>query len=151
MTDLVRQEIASVSERVVVKVGTRVLTGADGQLNTQRISQLAEEISAIREQGLEVVLVSSGAVGAGMSLLQMTNRPTSLPQLQAVAAIGQAHLIELYDQHFRQHGFHAAQVLLTADDVGRPPEIPQRPQHFIGLARTRCHPGDQRERHRSRG
>lgn len=117
MADLLRQEIAAAADRIVVKVGTRVLTGSDGQLDTGRISRLAEEVSAIREQGCEVVLVSSGAVGAGMGLLRINERPQSLSQLQAIAAIGQARLIELYDQHFRQHGFHAAQILLTADDV----------------------------------
>lgn len=117
MTELLRQEIAATANRIVVKVGTRVLTDNDGQLDTHRIALLAEEVSAIRKQGRQIVLVSSGAVGAGMGLLRLTDRPQSLSQLQAIAAIGQARLIELYDQHFRQHGFHAAQVLLTADDV----------------------------------
>ncbi|HOZ59653.1 MAG TPA: glutamate 5-kinase, partial [Nakamurella multipartita] len=64
-----------------------------------------------------VVLVSSGAVGAGMSQLGLTQRPQDVARLQAVAAVGQARLIEAYDRVFRQHGRTAAQVLLTADDV----------------------------------
>ena len=116
MSSLVRQEIAA-APLIVVKVGTRVLTQTDGQLDPKRVHQLAEDICALRDDNRQVVLVSSGAVGAGMSHLQLTDRPSGLAQLQAVAAIGQAKLIEEYDRHFSAHGVHAAQVLLTADDV----------------------------------
>lgn len=116
MQDLVRQELAT-SLLVVVKVGTRVLTRADGTLDSERIHSLAEQIHRLRDAGRQVVLVSSGAVGAGMSELGMMARPDGLAQLQAVAAIGQTKLIERYDATFRQHGEHAAQVLLTAEDL----------------------------------
>jgi glutamate 5-kinase len=86
-------------------------------LNENRIAALAEDLNAVRELGRRVVLVSSGAVGSGMSLLGLSKRPTDLAKLQAVAAIGQTHLIETYDRTFRQHNRHAAQVLLTAEDV----------------------------------
>jgi glutamate 5-kinase len=112
-----RQEVATLAHTVVVKVGTRVLTHPDGQLNEERITQLAEELSHVQEAGRRVVLVSSGAVGAGMGLLKLTKRPSDVSHLQAVAAVGQMRLIETYDRVFRQHGRHAAQVLLTADDV----------------------------------
>lgn len=117
MTDLLRQGIAAAAATVVVKVGTRVLTHQDGTLDDNRIAQLAEELSALREAGRRPVLVSSGAVGAGMSQLGLQLRPTDLAQLQAVAAVGQTKLIEAYDRTFRNHGQHAAQVLLTADDL----------------------------------
>lgn len=117
MTDILRQEIAVTAEMIVVKVGTRVLTHPDGRLDEQRIAQLAEEINEIYESGRRVVLVSSGAVGAGMSLLGLTQRPTDLARLQAVAAIGQTNLIQTYDRTFRRYGRHAAQVLLTAEDI----------------------------------
>ncbi|MCA9265553.1 MAG: glutamate 5-kinase [Planctomycetales bacterium] len=117
MTDLLRQEIAAASKRVVVKVGTRVLTRPDGRLNDERVGRLAEELFALKQDGRQVVLVSSGAVGAGMSQLKMTRRPTDLAKLQAVAAVGQARLTLEYDRHFRKHNCHAAQVLLTADDL----------------------------------
>jgi glutamate 5-kinase len=117
MTDLLRQEIAASTKTVVVKVGTRVLTHEGGTLNQDRIARLAEELSLIHESGRRVVLVSSGAVGAGMSQLGLKQRPTDLPKLQAVAAIGQTNLIEAYDRTFRKHGRHAAQVLLTAGDL----------------------------------
>lgn len=117
MSDLVRQEIAAGAHRIVVKVGTRVLTHADGRLNEDRIASLAEEVNAIWSTGRRVVLVSSGAVGAGLSLMGLKSRPTDLARLQAVAAIGQTSLIETYDRTFRKYGRHAAQVLLTAEDI----------------------------------
>lgn len=117
MTDLLRQEVAAAAHTVVIKVGTRVLTHADGALNYDRIDRLAEELHQIQSTGRRVVLVSSGAVGAGMSQLGLAQRPTDVARLQAVAAIGQARLIEAYDRTLRTHGRHAAQVLLTADDL----------------------------------
>lgn len=117
MSELVRQEIATSATTIVVKVGTRVLTRPEGQLDEHRIARLAEELNAVCDSGRKVVLVSSGAVGAGMSQLGMTSRPTDLAQLQAVAAIGQTNLIETYDRTFRKHNRHAAQILLTADDL----------------------------------
>ncbi len=116
MTDIVRQEIATAAHTVVIKVGTRVLTQPDGRLDEEQIGRLSEEIHYLREMERRVVLVSSGAVGAGMSQLRLAERPRDLAQLQAVAAVGQTKLIEAYDSRLRAHGRHAAQVLLTADD-----------------------------------
>jgi glutamate 5-kinase len=112
-----RQQVADAAHTVVVKVGTRVLTLADGTLNHERIDQLAEEIHQISQAGRRMVLVSSGAVGAGVSLLGLKSRPTDLARLQAVAAVGQGHLIQAYDRTLAKHGRRAAQVLLTLEDV----------------------------------
>jgi glutamate 5-kinase len=117
MTDLVRQEIATAAHTIVVKVGTRVLTAADGRLDQARVAALAEELHALMETGRKVALVTSGAVGAGLGQLKLARRPTNLAQLQAVAAVGQSHLIEVYDRGLRAHGRHAAQLLLTAHDL----------------------------------
>ncbi len=117
MTDLLRQEIAATASLIVVKVGTRVLTQPDGRLDHQQIESLASQLNQLVAGGHQCVLVSSGAVGAGMSELKLTHRPTDLARLQAVAAIGQTKLIEAYDHTLRQHGRHAAQVLLTAGDM----------------------------------
>lgn len=117
MPDLLRQEVIAAADIVVVKVGTRVLTHADGKLDETRIACLSEELNALKQSGRRVILVSSGAVGAGMSQLGLAKRPTDLATLQAVAAIGQTKLIETYDRTFRKHGRHAAQVLLTAEDL----------------------------------
>jgi glutamate 5-kinase len=112
-----RQQVTAAAHTVVVKVGTRVLTQTDGTLNHSRIEQLSEEIQAIGKNGRRVVLVSSGAVGAGLGLLGLKTRPTDLAKLQAVAAVGQTHLIQAYDRTFAKHGRRAAQVLLTLEDV----------------------------------
>ena len=117
MTDSLRQEIAQRSDTIVVKVGTRVLTRDDGTLHRKRIASIAEQLHSMMVAGRRVVLVSSGAVGAGMYRLGLQERPTDLAKLQAVAAVGQSALIEAYDQTFRQHQRHAAQVLLTADSL----------------------------------
>lgn len=117
MTNLLRQEIATAAHTIVVKVGTRVLTHSDGALNTERVAALAEELHGLLEKGRKVVLVSSGAVGAGMGQLGLSRRPADLPHLQAVAAVGQSHLVQTYDRALRSHGRHAAQVLLTAEDL----------------------------------
>lgn len=117
MTDPLRQEIATLAQNLVVKVGTQVLTTEDGQLNHERIGQLARQLHEVVKTGRKVVLVSSGAVGAGMGRLGITHRPTDLPRLQAVAAIGQSLLVEAYERALSPYGHHAAQVLLTAEDL----------------------------------
>jgi len=117
MTDLLRQEIATAAHTVIVKIGTRVLTAADGRLNQDRVVALAEELHQVASSGRKVALVTSGAVGAGMGQLGLTKRPVNLAQLQAVAAVGQSHLIETYDRGLRKYGRHAAQLLLTAEDL----------------------------------
>ena len=117
MNDLLRQEIAALAATIVVKVGTRVLTREDGQLDEGRIDQLVEQVHHVMATGRKVVLVSSGAVGAGMGRLGLTSRPTDLAHLQAVAAVGQSILVEAYERSLHKHGRHAAQILLTAEDL----------------------------------
>jgi glutamate 5-kinase len=117
MPDPVRQEIASRSKTVVVKVGTRVLAHEDGTLDQDRVTAIAEQIVSLMEQQRYVVLVSSGAVGSGMGRLKLGQRPSDLAHLQAVAAVGQSRLIESYNRALEAHGRHAAQILLTADDL----------------------------------
>jgi glutamate 5-kinase len=117
MLDPVRQEIADRSKTVIVKVGTRVLTHDDGTLDQERVTSIAEQIVRLMDEKRHVVLVSSGAVGAGMGRLSLPRRPSDLAHLQAVAAIGQSGLIESYNRALESHGRHAAQILLTADDL----------------------------------
>ena len=117
MTDLVRQEIATAADIIVVKIGTRPLTNSSGTLDEARVAALAEEIHSILETGRKLVLVSSGAVGAGMGQLGLKKRPVDLPNLQAAAAVGQSYLVQAYERSLRAHGRHAAQILLTADDL----------------------------------
>jgi glutamate 5-kinase len=117
MADLLRQEIAALATTIVVKVGTRVLTRDDGQLDEDQIQQLADQVHNVLSTGHKVVLVSSGAVGAGMGRLGLKKRPGDLAHLQAVAAVGQSILVEAYERSLHKHGRHAAQVLLTAEDL----------------------------------
>lgn len=117
MADILRQEIATAATTIVVKVGTRVLTGEDGQLDPHRIGQLAEQLHQVIASGRKVALVSSGAVGSGMGRLGMKTRPTDLAHLQAVAAVGQSLLVEAYEGALWRFGHHAAQILLTAEDL----------------------------------
>jgi glutamate 5-kinase len=112
-----RQQALKFSDIWVVKVGSRVLTGPDGRLDRQQIEQLASQLIEIRQAGYRVILVSSGAVASGMGRLGLTSRPTDLAQLQAVAAIGQAHLIQVYEETLARSKYPAAQVLLTAEDL----------------------------------
>jgi len=119
MTELVRQEIATTARTLVVKVGTRVLTDATGRLDQDQIEQLGRQIHQALESDRRVVLVSSGAVGAGMGRLGLAGRPTDLAHLQAVAAVGQSVLVEAYERTLHHHGHHAAQILLTADDLNQ--------------------------------
>ncbi len=117
MMDLLRQEIAAQATTLVVKVGTRVLTGEDGCLDPSRIQQLAQQLDQVISSGRKVALVSSGAVGSGMGRLGMKQRPTDLATLQAVAAVGQGLLVEAYERCLASFGHHAAQILLTAEDL----------------------------------
>lgn len=103
--------------RVVVKVGTRLLTGSTGRLDPGYIESLVSQIAHLQGEGKELILVSSGAIGAGMGRLRMEHRPESIPEKQAAAAVGQGLLIQTYEKLFSRHGLIAAQVLLTRADL----------------------------------
>ena len=118
-TEALRLAAIEAARSVVVKVGTRVITTADGKLDRHRIDLLAEQLCRIADTGRQTVMVSSGAVGAGMGKLGLEKRPSGLAQLQAVAAIGQADLMQAYESSLSKMGRHASQVLLTAEDLRR--------------------------------
>ncbi|MCF8362335.1 MAG: glutamate 5-kinase [Prolixibacteraceae bacterium] len=103
-------------KRIAVKVGSNVLTGTNGKLDIGRISHLVEQISKVRELGIEVVLVSSGAVAAGRAVLTESNRMDAVSARQLWSAVGQVKLINLYAELFAKHGFHCAQVLTTKEN-----------------------------------
>lgn len=114
--NLVRQEVVNSAQTLVVKVGTSVLSKEDDTLDEARLDSLAAQMHKVRQSGRKVVLVSSGAIGAGIGLLGLSKRPDDLPHLQAAAAVGQAHLIRRYDDCLHRYGYRAAQLLLTAND-----------------------------------
>src|SRR5208282_4209221 len=103
--------------RLVVKLGTGVLTDSRKQPDPAQLEQVVAQLAALRKSGKEVVLVTSGAVGAGMGALGLEKRPTELAELQACAAVGQSRLMATYADLFARHNLHVAQVLLTHDDL----------------------------------
>lgn len=103
--------------RMVVKLGTGILTNEARQPDPVQMEQLALQVAALRRAGKEIVMVSSGAVGAGMGALGFSRRPTELADLQACAAVGQSRLMAVYDALFAREGLTVAQVLLTHDDL----------------------------------
>jgi glutamate 5-kinase len=113
----VRSAVLPDIRRLVVKLGTGVLTDARRQPDPAQFEQLVAQLAAQRRAGREVVLVTSGAVGAGMGALGFEKRPTSTAELQACAAIGQSRLMSVYEKLFAQHGLQVAQVLLTHADL----------------------------------
>lgn len=115
--------------RVVVKIGTRVLTGADNNIAVERIDRLASRVNALQERGLTVVLVSSGAVGAGMGRLNLKSYPRLIPDRQAVAAVGQVRLMKMWEHAFEAFGRRVGQVLVTAEDF-------QNRRKYVNLQNT---------------
>ena len=113
-----RAEVAA-AQRVVVKVGSSSLTGADGHLDGARVDRLVDVLAGQRATGRTVVLVSSGAIAAALGPLRLAVRPRDLATLQAAASVGQGLLMHRYAESFARHGLIAGQVLLTADDVVR--------------------------------
>jgi glutamate 5-kinase len=124
-----RQDVAR-ARRLVVKVGSSSLTGADGgSLDESRLVTIVEALAARRLAGQQVVLVSSGAIAAGISPLGLARRPHDLATQQAAASVGQGALVAAYQRAFGAHGLTVGQVLLTADDV-------TRRSHYTNARRT---------------
>jgi glutamate 5-kinase len=104
-------------KRIVVKVGTSVLTSKEGKLETSYISRLVHELASLQQSGREVILVTSGAISAGMGKLQLIPKPKTIPLKQAAAAVGQSILMQTYEHLFSQHHQPIAQILLTHQDL----------------------------------
>ncbi|MBA2324322.1 MAG: glutamate 5-kinase, partial [Pseudonocardiales bacterium] len=113
-----RRFIAAAS-KLVVKVGSSSLTSLDGGLDTHRLDALVDAVAARRTADTQVVLVSSGAIAAGLASLGLARRPTDLATQQAAASVGQLQLAHAYSASFARHGVTVGQVLLTQDDVIR--------------------------------
>ena len=107
-----REQIIKGAKQIVIKVGTRLLT------DSLLIPAIIRQISTLRERGYRVMLVSSGAVGVGMNCMGLKKRPSAIASVQALAAVGQSALMSLYEKECLKYGFHAAQMLLTAEDLG---------------------------------
>ncbi|MCV6625177.1 MAG: glutamate 5-kinase [Cellvibrionaceae bacterium] len=111
------RNLLTTSRRWVVKIGSALLTNDGRGLDEAAIGRWVEQLAQLRQQGLEIVLVSSGAVAAGMTRLGWASRPSSIHDLQAAAAVGQAGLVQTYQQEFQQYDLQTAQVLLDHDDL----------------------------------
>lgn len=107
----------STAQRIVIKVGTSTLTYKTGKLNLKLIDRMAMIISDLRNQGKEIVLVSSGAIGVAVGKLGLKEKPADTKQKQAIAAVGQCELMYLYDKMFSEYNNTVAQILLTRDDI----------------------------------
>jgi len=106
------------AHRVVIKVGSTTLQGPYGGLDYAYVASLIDQIVAVRKSGAQVVLVSSGAIAAGLDVLGITERPTDMPTLQAAASVGQVRLVETYGRFLGERGVRIGQVLLTRHDTG---------------------------------
>ena len=112
----IREEFKK-AKRLVVKVGTSTLTHANGQLNLERMERLVRELADLHNRDIEVILVSSGAIGTGANRMGLKKIPKTLPEKQALAAIGQGRLLHMYEKFFADYGKTVAQVLLTREDL----------------------------------
>jgi glutamate 5-kinase len=113
----IRKQLFQRARRIVVKVGSSILASKDAGLHRTVFSHLAKEISTLKHEGYEIILVSSGAIAAGMEKLRLQTRPQTITQKQAAAAVGQSVLMSVYDGYFSRHHQTVAQVLLTHDDL----------------------------------
>ena len=103
--------------RIVVKIGTSTLAHPTGHLNIRRVEELCKVLSDIKNSGVEVIMVSSGAIGMGVGKLRLLSRPSDIPTKQAAAAVGQCELMYTYDKLFSEYNHTVAQLLITGDDV----------------------------------
>jgi glutamate 5-kinase len=130
---LARRESVTSAKRIVVKVGSSSLTTAAGGIDPARIRQLVEVLAGVRARGAEVVLVSSGAIAAGLAPLGLKRRPKALAAQQAAASVGQGLLVHRYTEELARHGIVTGQVLLTVDDMTRRPHYRNAYQTFAKL------------------
>jgi glutamate 5-kinase len=117
VSDTVGASLLAGSARLVVKIGSSLVTNEGRGLDAEAIARWAAEMSALRARGIELVLVTSGAIAAGMQRLGWTKRPHAIHELQAAAAVGQMGLVQAWESAFAQHALRTAQVLLTHDDL----------------------------------
>ena len=103
-------------EKVVIKIGTNVLSKEDGALNTEFLGTIVEQIVQLRKKGIYIILITSGAVGAGRGLISLQDTKSSVVQKQIFAALGQVRLMTIYSEFFAKHKYHCAQVLVTKED-----------------------------------
>jgi len=111
-----REKILENIQRIVVKVGTSTLTTENGHLDIEKIKKIVLELSNLQDKGYDVILVTSGAVGAGMGLLNISEKPKTLAEKQMLSAVGQVSLMQIYQTLFKEHNKIIGQLLLTKEE-----------------------------------
>ena len=106
--------------RIVIKIGTSTLTHATGNMNIRHFTDLCRVVSDLKNSGLELILVSSGAIGMGVGKLGLREKPSDMPTKQAAAAVGQCELMYAYDRYFSEYSHTIGQILLTGSDLSDP-------------------------------
>ena len=119
MSDAEKQSRKAISDakRMVIKVGTSTITYDNGRMNLRNIDRLTRAISSLMNQGKEVILVTSGAIGVGIGCLDLDIKPTQMRDKQAIAAVGQCELMNVYSRCFAEYSQIIGQILLTKDDL----------------------------------
>jgi len=112
----IREQIIRKARKLVIKLGTHVLTDERGQLHSRRVGSICRQVAKLAAGGRQVTVVSSGAIGAGMGVLAMSGRPKHLHVLQAAASVGQGKLMQHYEKGLGRYGLHAAQIMVTRSD-----------------------------------
>jgi glutamate 5-kinase len=128
------------ARRVVVKIGSRVLVQKTGRPELRRMAALVKDLARLRQAGVQLLVVTSGAIGAGMEALGMRSRPTDLPDLQMAAAVGQSRLMAHYDKLFAARRCKVGQVLLTHDDFNHKIRLTNARRTMENLLRNRVIP-----------
>ena len=128
------------AERIVIKVGTSTVTHDNGRINFRNIERIAWSISGLMNQGKEVVLVTSGAIGVGVGCLNLEEKPKEMGDKQAIAAIGQCELMNVYSRCFAEYSYVVGQVLLTKDDLDDPRTRENISNTFSALIRRKIVP-----------
>ncbi|MBO4213130.1 MAG: glutamate 5-kinase [Clostridia bacterium] len=127
-------------KRVVVKVGTSTLTHENGQLDLRRISDIVRILSDFKNAGKEIILVSSGAVSAGVARMGLGRRPETVAEKQAAAAVGQTEIMKLYSSLFADYGHSVGQILMTRDVIENPERRSNAQNTFNALLALGCVP-----------
>ncbi len=140
--------IVATARRLVIKVGSSLVTNEGRGIDHAAVGRWAEQIAALTTSGKELVLVSSGAIAEGMQRLGWTTRPAAIHELQAAAAVGQMGLVQAYETAFKRFGLHTAQVLLTHEDLADRRRYLNARTTLLTLLAARRHPDHQRKRHR---
>ena len=128
------------SRRIVIKLGTSTLTHATGHLNLRRIERIVKVLSDLQNSGMQVVLVSSGAVSSGVAKIGFGHIPSTPEEKQAMAAIGQSELMKIYDRFFSDYGHTVAQILMTKEVLTTPERRAAAENTFRRLLEMRCIP-----------